>query len=264
MPLVVACYREQPRIDYVAPTPSQDALPPSRIVAARFAHDDVGASSPADAVVVVFDRELDAASLVGRAFMVVMSDGSRVRAQQAVLAPASESDENRTVTLWGEFGDPFERPPTDVVVIERLWDEQGGPLLGSSGHVDVITEGPRPLLVMPGGHDCPEAQQSLRSYWTDTLLDVDDGDLEAVEVELADGQRVHPAGFGDVAVNGSDTVDDNVLDLCLRERTLARRVHWRAGSFRAPAGARNRDGALEVFERAAVGLAARVEHSSPT
>ena len=78
-----------------------------------------------------FDRELDASSLVGRAFMVVLGDGSRVRADAAVFGPASEADENRTVTLWGEFGAPEGPAPTDVVVIDRIWDEAGGPLLGA-------------------------------------------------------------------------------------------------------------------------------------
>ncbi|MFO0635427.1 MAG: hypothetical protein U0168_21495 [Nannocystaceae bacterium] len=197
---------------------------------------------------VVFDRELDATSLVAHAFMVVLADGSRVRARAAVLAPASEDDENRTVTLWGDFGDAIERPPTDVVVIDRVWDEQGGPLLGSASKVEPLGQGPRPVLALVGANGCPAGELTVRSYWTDELHGVDALDLGAVEIELADGARIHPNGFGDVRDNGSDTVDDNVLDLCLAASAIPRRVRWDPGVFRGAAGQPSAAAELAVFE----------------
>ncbi|MBX7080895.1 MAG: hypothetical protein K1X88_16980 [Nannocystaceae bacterium] len=244
---LLACWREAPRIDYVEPVRAELAVPPSRMIAAHASRDDRRSPTADDAIVVVFDRELDATSLVAHAFMVVLADGSRVRARAAVLAPASEDDENRTVTLWGDFGDAIERPPTDVVVIDRVWDEQGGPLLGSATKVEPLGQGPRPVLAVLGTHGC--AAVGVRSYWTDELHGVEALDLGAVEIELADGARVHPDGFADVSDNGSDTVDDNVLDLCLAAGAIPRRVRWDPGVFRGASGQPSAAAELAVVER---------------
>lgn len=245
-----ACWQPTGRIDYVVPQPSRAPPPVAGILSAHFSRDAQRDRSGADAIVVVFDRELDASSLVGAAFMVVLGDGSRVRADAAVLTPASEADENRTVTLWGEFGAPEGPTPTDVVVIDRIWDEAGGPLLGASGKVSAYADGPRLVAVhglgAPRPGLCADAAQVVRTYWSDELDDAGDGDLPRIDVELADGRTVHPRAFDDTAANGTDVADDNVLDLCLAEAVEARVLRIDAGVFAGPAGPRSATGLATI------------------
>lgn len=241
--LLAGCVWRQPQghLDYAIPVLPASSTGGATIVSAHFSRDGARDHVPADTIVVVFDREIDATSLVGGAFMIVLSDGSRLRAEQAVLAPASESDENRTVTLTGDFGEPGGRVPTDVVVIDRIWDEAGGPLLGAAGKVSAYEEGPRIVAVrgaIASSASCPGASQVVRTFWSDEILDVAADDLAQIDIELADGRTVHPLGFDDTRTDGSDTSDDNVLDFCVGEDAAARVVRVAAGSFRGPAGGR--------------------------
>jgi hypothetical protein len=241
--LLAGCAWRQPQghLDYRVSVPTPPAASGASIVSAHFSRDGARDRVPADTIVVVFDREIDAASLVPGAFMVVLSDGSRLRASQAVLAPANEDDENRTVTLTGDFGEPGGRVPTDVVVIDRIWDESGGPLLGAAGKVSAYEEGPRIVAVRgaaPSARSCAGASQVVRMFWSDEIHDVAPDDLAQIDIELADGRTVHPRDFDDTRVNGTDTSDDNVLELCIGEDAAARVIRVAAGSFRGPAGGR--------------------------
>ena len=87
-----------------------------------------------------------------------------------------------------------------------------------------------------GAGACGGSAQIIRTYWSDDVLDVGDDDLALIEVELADGRSVHPTGFDDTLGNGTDTSDDNVLELCMSETVEARSVRIVAGSFAGPAG----------------------------
>jgi hypothetical protein len=241
--LLVGCVWRYPQghLDYAVPSPPPPPTNGASIISAHFSRDAARDQVAADEIVVVFDRELDAASLVGGAFMVVLSDGSRVRAQSAVLAPASEDDENRTVTLSGDFGEPGVRTPTDVVVIDRIWDEGGGPLLGAAAKVTAYEQGPRIVAVRgaaPSERSCVGARQVVRTFWSDEILDVSPDDLAQIDVELADGRTVHPLRFDDTRTGGTDTADDNVLELCIAEDAAARVLRVAPGSFRGPAGGR--------------------------
>lgn len=236
-----ACWQPMSRVDYVVPQPPTQTTASAAMLSAHFSRDAQRDHAPADAIVVVFDRELDATSLVARAFMVVRSDGSRVRAESAVLAPASEADENRSVTLWGDFGEPGGVVPTDVVVIDRIRDEAGGPLLGAAAKVSAYEEGPRLVAVDGRPADagtCGGAAQIVRTYWSDEIHDVGDDDLAHIDVELADGRTVHPGAFDDTLANGTDTSDDNVLELCVAPDAAARVLRVPGGSFTGPAGRR--------------------------
>jgi hypothetical protein len=238
---IAGCHRAPPRgrVEYVVPRRETLPLVVPGILSAHFSRDDERTPADADAIVLVFDRELDAASLTGRAFMVVMGDGSRVRAREAVLAPASEDDENRTVTLWGDFGDPQHRPPTDAVIIEPVWDEAGGSLLGAATKVDAFTQGPRviaALAVPPLPTRCQGAASAVRLYWSDELRGVDADDLGRIELLLADGGTKAPVALDDDAASGTDAVDDNVLDLCVGERSEVRELRVAAGAFTDPSG----------------------------
>ncbi|MBC8071176.1 MAG: hypothetical protein IAG13_22815 [Deltaproteobacteria bacterium] len=233
-----SCYRVPPgRVEYVAPTAMASPLVVPGMLSAHFSRDDPRTPSTADAIVLVFDRELDAASLTARAFMVVLGDGSRVRAVEAVLAPASEDDENRTVTLWGDFGDPQHRPPTDAVIIEPVWDERGGSLLGAAIEIDAFGEGPRVISAQAlptAASRCPGAAQAVRLYWSDELHGIEPGDLAHIELVLADGSARPPVAFDDDA--GSDASSDNVLDLCVAELAEVRELRVAAAAFTDPSG----------------------------
>jgi hypothetical protein len=238
--MLTACWRPTGQLDYVEPRIDPPKTGGATILSAQFSRDAAVDGTETDAIVLVFDREIDPASLAGRAFMIVLSDGARMRAPSATLGPASERDENRTVTLHGELGTPGGPEPVEVVVIERIWDEDGGGLLGAAAKVTPHGTAPRLVAV----HPLPGATQGtgcrgprVRTYWSDlvTPLIADLG--QALQVELADGSAVAPSQLDDVVVNGSDTSDDNVVDLCLEGAIAPRIVRIAAGSFVTPAGA---------------------------
>jgi hypothetical protein len=218
--LVGACMWRAPtqrHVDMVVPRPDTGVAPAASILAARFSRDDSRTPAAADAIVLVFDRDVDAVSLVPQAFLIVEDDGTRVFALQAVLAPASESDENRSVTLYGDFGDPKENPATDVIVVGPVYAEDGTPLLGASAKIEPWDIGTRAVVaesIPPGPLRCPDARQVLRTYWSDEIRGVDPADLARVQIGLGQGPARAPVGFDDHA-GESDPSDDNVLDLCV-------------------------------------------------
>ena len=74
-----------------------------------------------DGMPVNFRFPLDSSSLSGTDFEVVDSLGNIHIPMCAVLAPANESGENRTVLLLGEFGTAVTNPPVEVRVVEDLF-----------------------------------------------------------------------------------------------------------------------------------------------
>lgn len=206
-----------------------------------------------DGIPVVFSDHVDAASLHPEAFLVAFGDGGRVSPSDATLAPASENDENRTVLLVGDFGDPQERPPTDVVVVGNLFTEGGEGLQGLTAEVSAFETGGHVVFAesMAPSTDgiapvCPGAEQVIRTYWIDGLREVQAVDLEGIEVTLEGGGTVAPVGFDDHDLDDQER-EDNVLDLCLQEAPKARRVKIAAGLFRDPAG--HRSAAVDVEVR---------------
>jgi hypothetical protein len=156
----------QRHVDMVVPRPEAGVAPAASILAARVSRDASRTPAATDAIVLVFDRDVDAVSLVPQAFLVVEADGTRVFASEAVLAPASESDENRTVTLYGDFGDPKENPATDVVVVSTIYAEDGTPLLGAAAKIEPWDLGARAVVaesITPGPMRSPDARQVLRT-----------------------------------------------------------------------------------------------------
>lgn len=239
--LLGACLWRAPperHVEMVVPRAHTGVAPVVAIVAARFSRDDDRIPSPADAIVVVFDRDIDAVSLVPHAFLVVEADGTRVLATEAVLAPASESDENRSVTLWGDFGDPLTNPPTDVIVVGMIYAEDGTPLLGAAAKVEPWDVGTRAVVaetIAPGPLRCPAARQVLRTYWSDQIRGVEAADLARVEIALGKGPARKPIGFDDHVGDG-DTSDDNVLDLCVDVDAPIVELRIAAGTFVDAAG----------------------------
>lgn len=204
------------------------------MLSAHFAVDDAPSLGGLDSIAVVFSEDVDAASLRPGVFLVLLADGGRTLAKEAVLAPASEADENRTVWLLGDFGDPRRRPPTDVVVIAPLHTENGGSLEGVLGPVVGFDEGGHIVHAQVQRTPCAAGEPRVRTYWTDSLRDVAEEDLQAITLELVSGRTVSPSGFEDHAEGGAfvgESRDDNVLDLCVpvEERVIGVRVP--AGTF---------------------------------
>jgi hypothetical protein len=209
-----------------------------------------GAESSQDAVLLVFGEQLDPVTLDARAFGILRADGRRVRPVRVFLAPADEGDENRSVTLIGNFGSEA-APPVAVHVLGTLHAESGAELQGLDADITPLGEPDRPVVIErlpPDESRCPGAAQLLRSYWSDTLTGVGAEDLARIDLRLADGRVVHPTDFDDQARRDEDPpctepftaclgpTDDNVLDLCVAASEAIVHLHFSAGLFRDPGG----------------------------
>lgn len=209
-----------------------------------------GSEATQDAILLVFSEEVDPMTLDPRAFGILRADGRRVRPVRAILAPADEGDENRSVTLFGNFGSEG-AAPVAVHVLGMIYTESGVELRGLDAEILGPGEPDRPVFVErlePNESRCPGSAQMLRSYWSDSLTHVGADDLTGVELRLADGRVVHPSDFDDQARREEDPpctqafsaclgpVDDNVLDLCIDTREHIVHVRFAAGLFRDPSG----------------------------
>ncbi len=212
------------------PTAPARAQPEPALLSAHFALDDAPSLGDLDGIAVVFSVEVDPASLQPSAFMVVLADGTRAFPTEAVLAPASEADENRTVLLIGDFGDPRRRPPADVLVIRTLHAETGQSLRGLLGPVSGYDEGGTIVTAEQRKAPCDAGAQRIRTYWTDALRGVEAADLQAVTVELSGGRTAHPTAFEDHEFEREDR-EDNVLDLCVPAAERVMSVWVDAGVF---------------------------------
>lgn len=94
----------------LTPPAAPGASFPAPMLSAHWGVADNPAWGGQDGVPVVFSAEVDPMTVDPAAFVVRLSDGSVVVPEQAVLAPASEADENRTILLIGNFGAPGECP----------------------------------------------------------------------------------------------------------------------------------------------------------
>ena len=201
-----------------------------------------------DRIVLLFARELDPLTIDPRGFGVLRADGQRVRPTRVFLAPADEGDENRSLTLTGNFGSP-DAPPVAIHVLGELYAETGEPLQGLDAEITGPEQADRPLSVERLSSTqtrCPESRQVLRTYWTDALTQVGDADLAGIELHLADGRKLAPIAFDDQARREGDSegepaellgpVDDNVLDLCVDADAAVVHVRFAAGLFADASG----------------------------
>ncbi|PRP93305.1 hypothetical protein ENSA5_43270 [Enhygromyxa salina] len=221
-----------------------EPAPMSETGAARMVE---GSEASEDRLVLVFAHELDPTTIDPRALAILRADGRRVRPTRAFLAPADEGDENRSLTLTGNFGSEG-ATPVAVHVIGRLYAETGEDLQGLDADISGPSEPDRPVVVEqlePGPRRCPDARGVVRSYWTDTLTGVGDDDLAGIELRLADGRTLAPSGFDDQAQREGEgegealdagRADDNVLDLCVDADVAVVHVRFAAGLFADPGG----------------------------
>ena len=256
-----------------APSPetSSSALLSAQLSA--FAVEPAGGSGPRtldaderslDRMVVVFARELDPTTVDPRHFAILRGDGRRVRPVRAVLAPADEGDENRSLTLYGNFGGS-QAAPVALHVIGQLYAETGESLEGLDAEILGPEQPDRAVLVerlRPNASRCPGAGQVVRVYWSDRLGPVSSASVAAIELRLADGQRAHPLDFDDQAsvqpesesesesepaakpsracaeLRGecSGLEDDNVLDLCVEREVAVVHLRIAAGALHDASG----------------------------
>ncbi|MEM6992947.1 MAG: hypothetical protein AAF721_20695 [Myxococcota bacterium] len=229
-------------IDFPAPTAVAPAPVPPEILSAHFAIDNAPPLDGLDALPVVFSVELDAATVVPAYFLVARSDGSRARPKAAVLSPASESDENRTVLLVGEFGAPGKAAPTNVAVSGPVYSEEGQALRGLAAPVLAFETPPTIVFaesLAPAEGRCPEAKSVIRTYWSEGLRALAPEATAKLRVEIDGGQDVTPTGFDDHGAPGQDAGDDNVLDICVGHDARPLRLRVEAGVLADPAGHAN-------------------------
>lgn len=202
-----------------------------------------------DRIVLLFARELDPLTIDPRSFGVLRADGHRVRPMRVFLAPADEGDENRSLTLSGNFGSA-EAPPVAIHVLGELYAETGESLQGLDAAITPPEQPDRPLFVERLASTlarCPASRQVVRTYWTDTLTHVGEADLAGIELRLADGRTLSPTDFDDQAQREGDDpcepfaaclgpVDDNVLDLCVDADAAVVHVRFAAGLFEDEGG----------------------------
>ncbi len=203
---------------------------------------DYGRSGgPDDVMILVFADEVDPLGVVPEAFGVVRFDGQRVRPVEVRLGPADEGDENRSLMLIGEFGEPLAEPIA-VHVLGNVFSEAGETFVGANLAIAALASADRLLAVQrlePGEDRCPAAQQVLRTYWSDGLAGVGPSDLPTIELMLADGTARTPVDFDDQASREAEAeaeaefgpADDNVLDLCVDVAVPVVRLRIAAGQF---------------------------------
>ena len=204
-----------------------------RLVSAHFAHDAPPGRTAEDELLLVFSTEVDPSTLDADAFVVVLTNGDLSYPSRALLDPADEVDENRSVTLVGDFGDPEKNAPLAVRILGNVYGEDGNPLSDLDADIRGFATPDEMVwleVVKPAEHRCVGARQVVRTYWSDSLRAVDAEDLGKVKVSFTDGSEVAPLAFDDHAdlsgeqsgqageqsgEAGEQTADDNVLDLCL-------------------------------------------------
>jgi hypothetical protein len=226
----------------IVPQQGEDAGPRANkptILSAYGYHDPD--EPPGDRIVVVFSDDVDAASLVPSAFLVTLGDGRRRTPSTARLSPANEMDENRTVTLTGEFGITAESAPTDILVYDSLYSESGDSLTGLTAKVEIPQTLNRIVATefIADNGECP-GMTIVRTYWLAPLFEVDDADRSQILAAIR-ATTVRPLRLAD-----RDVDTDNVLDLCFEPKSKPKTLRIAPQTFRGPNGLGNQDQTVEV------------------
>ena len=146
-----------------------------------------------DGMPVNFKFPLDASSLSETDFEVLDSLGNIHIPMCAVLAPANENGENRTVLLIGEFGTAVTNPPVEVRVVDDLFTI--GTLSGESACSEIINlNGTYTINVVPLDdgpslffaqkiedtlNECTLGIQTIQVAWNGGITPYINGDIES-------------------------------------------------------------------------------------
>ena len=146
-----------------------------------------------DGMPVNFRFPLDSSSLSGTDFEVVDSLGNIHIPMCAVLAPANENGENRTVLLLGEFGTAVTNPPVEVRVVGDLFtiDTLSGESVCSAiinlngittTNVIPLANGPSLFFAqrIDGNlNECNSGTQTIQVAWDGGITPYISGDIES-------------------------------------------------------------------------------------
>ena len=146
-----------------------------------------------DGMPVNFKFPLDAATLSESDFEVVDSLGNKHIPMCALLAPANENGENRTVLLLGEFGTAVTNPPVEVRVVGDLFTTDT--LSGESACSEIINlngitttnviplaDGPSLFFAqrIDGNlNECNSGTQTIQVAWNGGITPFISGDTES-------------------------------------------------------------------------------------
>jgi hypothetical protein len=205
-----------------------------------------------DGMPVIFDQEIDLASLQAGDFRVTSRSGKVGSMTCVTLMPAADAGELRTVLLVGEFGSAASDPPEWVEVSGHLFSKDGKvDYQGAKIAVTPLAAGPTMVLAervavesvpwrrgsWAEGSGCEKGtRQVLRVVWSGGVRRRDGDELGDIErrmfkVLLENGNTVVPYTLGDL-----DDGDNNHL-LCLDVEAKPVRVTFAAGALADP----NRD-----------------------
>ncbi len=146
-----------------------------------------------DGMPVNFIFPIEASTLSASDFEVIDGLGNIHIPMCAVLAPANENGENRTVLLIGEFGDDVTSPPVEVKIVSDLFTTNTLPgesacsevvnLNGASTtNVVPLAEGPSLFFAqkIEGNlNECSSATQTIQVAWNGGITPYINGDTEA-------------------------------------------------------------------------------------
>ena len=194
-----------------------------------------------DGMPITFSVRIDPDTLDPEDFRVLTATGDSVIPTCATLRPATESLEQRTVLLAGEFGSS-DSPPVAVEVTGFLMDQRGAALTGArTDRITPLSAGPSLVLAerfspaTPAFEgECPaDTQQIIQLVWDGGVSGpgasaLSDAQRAGVHVTLSDGAVIEPLALGD------DDPDNFVL-ACLATDTPASAVLVEAGLFYDPA-----------------------------
>ena len=156
-----------------------------------------------DAIQLVFSEAVEAAGLDPSDFLVVRGDGSRAWPARALLGPAAEFGEHRSVTLEGDFGDGDARA---VEVVGALHGVSGASLEGLGADLEGLHQRARIVAyerTPVTDSTCAGRATALRTYWSRPV----ETPPPTLQVELDAGGTATPVVLDDLD-------GDNVIDLC--------------------------------------------------
>lgn len=225
------------------PLPSAE----SPLLSARFVRE----GGTEDELLLVFSGRVDAPTLQAVDFIVVRDDGSRIYPARALLSPADERDEHRSVLLQGDFGDGAARA---LQVVGALFTVDGVALESVDGELGAEDEPDTVVAIEvlePQAGRCEGAAGMVRTYWSDRLGALGAGSRERITVELTEGSPVHPSRLDDhgaQAEAGEGPADDNVLDLCLDTDADVKALRVDAAAVVDAGGRPSAAGRLELLD----------------
>lgn len=203
-----------------------------------------------DGMPVNFKLPIDASSLSASDFEVVDSLGNIHIPNCAILAPANENGENRTVLLIGELGNDSGSKPVEVRIVGELLTINNLPeectfsevinLKGlSTKNVVPLKSGPSLFFAqkIEGSlNECSEGAQTIQVAWDGGIIPYNEGDLETDLIKYYTGYSDSSGVLiPHVPVSISDINDnDNYHQLCFSTSDKIIKISMMANTVEDP------------------------------